>query len=456
MLFYGTLLSQSPNYTIEVTYNLYASGFDNNEYLYKTNSIDLTNSKKVNELIAELNNFKTVNQLFAETKIDTIQILENPKELLKYYNNKYIDWNEKQIEFISEKLSQLETYKNYFEDYLGSGCCIHMHQRYRDEYVVEVFENSNLINTYKSRKSIPNTRKIPWTNNDNELNYNTDIDKILFKAIGTNKKYHKILGRKNLTDYLVTEIIDYHNPTLYKLSAYDYFDELNELKSDFEILNIGELSGRGRYIWNERKTYYARLTNSLMLDRINIKFLATKNRKSIYSRDSIKADYKNLISRVQNIEFLTSYIQENPNAKLDIYYFNNRAINDYNIDSFNKNPEEWERHDQFLERNKKYKDVEPKPSYANEDATRVSKQLYTGCNYRFDKAFVEQAIFIEINNKENKENSVWYLLPDNTVLLYLMQGEKVLDYDYKEFGKFKGIQYPCALFDLKGNIIDNR
>jgi len=456
ILLSGNLLSQNTKNHIEVIYNLYATDFDNNEYLYKSNEIKINNTEKVNKLITELNHFKSVNQLFAETKIDTTFIREKPEKLIRYYNNSYIDWNEKQIEFISEKLSQLKTYKDNFEDYLNSGCCVHMHQRYRDEYVIKVFENNILTDTYKSRKSRPNTRKIPWKNNDNLVNFNLNIDKTLFNAIGNTKKYQKILGRKKLTKYLVKEIIDYHSPTLYKLSAFDYYNELNELKSDFEILNTGEMSGGGRYIWNEKKTYYARLTNSIMMERINIMFLVTEEKNSIYSRDSIKSDYKSIINRVQNIEFLTSYVRENPNSQLNIYYFNNSAINAYNIDNFNKNPEEWKKHDNFLERNKKYNDVEPKPSYANADATRVSKQLYTGCNYRFDKDFAEKAIFIELNNKENKENSVWYLLPDNTVLLYLMQGEKVLNYDYKEFGKFKGIQYPCTLFDLKGNIIDNR
>lgn len=37
-----------------------------------------------------------------------------------------------------------------------------------------------------------------------------------------------------------------------------------------------------------------------------------------------------------------------------------------------------------------------------------------------------------------------------------MQGEKVLDFEYSEFGKSKGLQYPCVLFDLMGNIIDRK
>ncbi|WP_372473924.1 hypothetical protein AB4865_01240 [Capnocytophaga sp. ARDL2] len=142
--------------------------------------------------------------------------------------------------------------------------------------------------------------------------------------------------------------------------------------------------------------------------------------------------------------------------KLDIYYFNNKPTNDYQIDGFNKNPEQWKRHDNFLESIKKYENTIPKPSFANDEAIDVSKCLYCGCNYRFEKDFAQQAIFIELNNKEAGENTVWYLLAGNTVLLYLMQGENVLDFHYTNFGDKKGLQYPCVLFDLEGNQIDRR
>jgi len=456
LFFSGTLFAQSPKYTIEVQYNLYATDFNSNEYLYKTNQINIDESEKVNQLISELKDIKSINRLFAEIKIDTTSINQNPKELIKFYDDKYIDWNNEQIRYTSEKLGQLETYKNYFADYLALGCCVGMHQRYRDEYLIKIFENDVLMDSFFSRKSLPNTKKIPWTNSNKKLNYNIEIDKIFFEIINNKRAFNETIKGNELTKYLVSKIIDHHKKTLYELSAFDYVTELEELKTDFEILNIGEVYGQGRYIWNAPKTYYARLKNYLMMPNINIMFLATKAGKSIYSRDSIKYNYKNIINRVQKIEFLVNYINNNQSTKLDIYYFDNKAINDYNIDNFNKNPDQWIKHDKFLESIKKYENQKTKPTYADEDAIRVSKELYCGCDFRFEKKFAEKAIFIELNDKEKKENSVWYLLPDNTVLLYIMQGEKVINYDYKDFGKFSGIQYPCVLFDLKGNRIDRK
>lgn len=456
LLFTTTLFAQSRKYTVEINYNLYATGFDNQEYLYKTNQINVKQSKKIIQLISELNNTKSLNQIFGESKIDTTSIIQNPKQLIKYYNDKYIAWNTKQIDYISEKLSQIETYKNYFAHYLELGCCVGMHQRYRDEYIIKIFENNYLVDTYTSRKSLPNTKKIPWTNSNKSLNYNILIDKIFFELIENKKAYNQTIEDSALTKYLVSKIIDYHKPTLYELSAYDYFEELNELKTDFDILKIGEVYGRGRYIWNEPKTYYARLINKLMLPQVNIMFLATKEGKSIFSRDNIKSDYSEIIKRVQGINFLTEYINKNPSVILDIYYFNNKPINEYNIDNFNKSPLEWKKQDDYIESLKWYEKNNIKPSFDINEAIKTSEKNNCGCNYRFERSFAEKAVFIELNNKNTKENSIWYLLPDNTVLLYLMQGEKVLDYDYTKFGKFKGIQYPCKLFDLKGNIIDRK
>lgn len=456
VFFTKILFAQNLNYTVDVTYNLYSIDFDNNESLYKTRKIDIKKSKKIKLLIQELINTKSINQLFAETKIDIPAILQNPSQLIKYYDDKYIGWNSQQIKYISEKLNNIDTFKNYFADYLESGCCVGMHQRYLDEYEIKVFENHTLIDIYTSRKSLPNTKKIPWSNRNNNFNYNNSIDDVFFELLDDKKGYSPIMATGELSKYLVSKIINHHKTALYELSAYDYFEELNELKTDFEILQIGEVYGRGRYIWNEPKTYYARLKNDLMLPQVNLMFLATKEKKSIYSRDSIKSDYKSIINSVQNINFLKEFISQNSNVNLDIYYFNNKTVNDYNIDGFNKNPTEWKKQDEYVESLKWGEKNNIKYTFGINEAIKTSERIHCGCNYRFDRSFAEKAIFIELNNKVAKENSIWYLLPDDTLLLYLMQGEKVLDYDYTKFGKYAGIQYPCVLFDSMGNIIDRR
>lgn len=446
------LFSQTIKHRIEITYNLYANSWEDEEYLHKTNTIFLENSKKKAQLIKELKTLKSFNSLFNEIDINTLIIRNNPQSLIKRYNEHNLSWNKQQLNYITEKLEDLEYYKTHFAQFLNSDCCYHINQWHRDEYIIKLYENDELINVYTSRKSIPNSRKIPWKNQGNEENYNIKIDEILFDIIKKTKSYQKLPDKSYLADYLAKRLFRSHIDTLYKLSAYDYLEELNELKSDFEILDIGEFFGRGRYIDYPQRTFYARLSNSKMPPNVNIIFSTTEEGKTIYSRNHIKNDYESILNRVQNIEFIANYLKQNPSTQLDIYYFNDKPINDYNIDSFNKNPIEWKKHDEYIESLKWYEKNDIEPSFNIDKALKNSERLHCGCNYRFEKEFADQAIFIELKDKISEENSVWFLLPDDTVLLYIAQGEKVLNYEFSKLGGF----FSCTLFDLKGNIIGKK
>lgn len=455
-MFSKVLFSQTTKHRIEITYNLYANSLEDEEYLYDTKKIYPKSSQKLHQLINELNTIKSFNALFSEIGIDTLRILNNPQSLIKLYNEHNLTWNKQQLNYITEKLGNLETYKTNLAQLLDFDCCYHMHQWYRDEYIIELYKDGKLINTYTSRKSEPDSRKIPWKNQENEKNYNIKIDKIFFDLIDKPKSYHKLPNKSYLTNFLVKQLFRSHISTLYKLSAYDYSDELNELKSDFEILDIGEFFGRGRYIDYSQRTFYARLTNSKMLPNVNIMFSATEEEgKTIYSRAYIKNEYGNILDRVQNIEFIINYLKQNPSTQLDIYYFNDKPINDYNIYSFNKNPIEWKKQAKYIESLKWYEENNIEPSFDINKAIKSSEKIHCGCNYRFEKNFADQGIFIELKDEISEESSVWFLLPDNTVLLYIMQGEKVLNYDFSRFEEFPGM-FPCILFDLKGNIIDRK
>jgi hypothetical protein len=189
-----------------------------------------------------------------------------------------------------------------------------------------------------------------------------------------------------------------------------------------------------------------------MLENVNLVFLASKTGKTIYSRDSLKKDYKRYIERVQSINFITSYLNSHPDTRLDIYYFNNKGINDYNIENVNKNPTTWARHDKWVESLKWYEKNNIKPSLDIEQSIKTSQQNDCGCNYRFDKSYIEQAIFFEIRDGEGN-SSIWFLLPDDKVLLYIMDSSRTLNFKRSDFNSTKeyGLIYPCALFDKNGN-----
>jgi hypothetical protein len=189
-----------------------------------------------------------------------------------------------------------------------------------------------------------------------------------------------------------------------------------------------------------------------MLDNVNFIFLAAKQGNTIYSRDSIKKDYKEYISRIQSINFIANYLKAHPNTRLDIYYFNNKGINNYNIESINKNPKEWKLHDDYLKSLETSQKLGVNLTFDIEQAVITSQQVHTGCNYRFDNSYLEKAIFFEITDDAGN-SSIWFLLPDGKVLLYIMDGETTLNLKRSDFNDNKGysLSYPCALFDSNGN-----
>ena len=444
--------------------NTYVNNFSGSDNIYRTDNYsvilhgnryflngDRIAKSKILNLLTELTKPNNTDNSLAKYEIDTNWIKNNPADLLSLYSDKErLEWNEQQKNFIFKELTNLKNYDYELNYYLSFGSSYTMHNSYKNAYIIKFYIKDKISNEIKSRKYVWGY-KMPWTNLSGDTIYNYNIETKLKKIISSNEKTKQPLENKKLLKYLVDKIVDNYMPTLYKFSAYSYQKEIEELKTDFEIVSFEEVYGRGRYISDEPKTMKVVLKNASMLNNVSLILLASKQGNTIYSRDSIKKDYKEIIKRIQSISFITSYLKENPTSKLDIYYFNKKGINKYNIESVNKNPTEWKKYDAFLESIKRYDTVAIKPTYANEEAIRVSKKVYCGCNYRFDKSYIEQAIFFEILDS-NKNNSIWFLLPDNKVLLYLMQGDKVLEYNYKEFGGDKGIQYPCKLFDTQGKM----
>ena len=471
---YFILISLSANSqilpdSIIITKNNYVNNFTESDslissenYLYNQNNGKYIRGKasisksKILRLKDEINSASNNVDLLTKFDIDTAWIKDNPEELRKLYSNKHynLEWNNQQKEYIYKKLSDLNNYNLGLRRYLSNGGSYTMHSYYRQEYIIKFYNNGLISNQIKSRKYVWGYQ-MPWVNQSNDTIYNLKIELLLKPYTGENKISKPQSGKK-LLKYLTNEIIDNNMQSLYKLSAYSYLKEIEELKTDFTIVSNEEVYGRGRYIWDEPKTMKITLKNEDMLPNVYLQFLASEVGKTIYSRDSIKKDYKEIINRVQSISFIMDYLKQNPDVQLDIYYFNNSGINQYNIDGVNKNPTEWQKQDDYIESLKWYEKSNIKPSFDINEAIKTSERNHCGCNYRFDNDFIKKAIFLELTNSVTRENSVWFLLPDNRVLLYIMQGNKVLKYDYELFGKYTGIQFPCVLFTSDGKIIENK
>lgn len=450
--------------SVVITYNTYVNNFSGSDNIYRTDSYSIIldgdkyflNGKriaksKILSLLTELTKSDNTDNSLAKYELDTNWIKSHPEDLLTLYSDKKrVDWNEQQKEFIFKKLTDLLNYKEELSDFLSNGGSYTMHHSYKNEFVVKFYTKGSIPNEVKSRKYVWGY-KMPWTNQSGDTLYNFNIEKNLKEILSTKEKLKAPLKGDKLQKYLVNKIIDNYMASLYKLSAYSYQKEIDELNTDFKVVSFEEVYGRGRYIWNEPKTMKIVLKNKLMYDNVSLIFLASKYGNTIYSRDSIKKDYANYINRIQSVKFISDYLILNPNSRLDIYYFNNKGINDYNIESVNKNPTTWARHDKWVESLKFYEKNNIKPTFDIDQSIKTSRQNDCGCNYRFDKSYIEKAIFFEIYDTNNN-SSIWFLLPDNKVLLYIMDNATALDFKRSDFGDKKdyGLLYPCALFDTEG------
>lgn len=419
-----------------------------NKRNYKLNRKTI-GASKVRRLNAAIKNSSVHSFSVSDYGIDTSWIKTHSKEMLERYSNKKdFSWNSQQRQYMNQQLGEIDQYQRHFLAYIEAGCCYGIHRNYRDELIIRVFRSGKVENELTSRKRNYGFY-MPWTNAFGDTIADHSIEKEL-AAVVTLNNIKPMLQGERLLKYLAEKIIEYHKSTLYQLEAYTFEEEIKELETDFKIKSFEELYTRGRYVWDEPSAFKIVLANDLMRKNVRLDFVASERNGTLYSRDSIKRDYRGIVQRVQSIDFITKFFEQDTLAQLDIYYFNNRGINKYNIESVNSNPEKWAKHDKYVKSLDWYKQRNISPSFDIDEAIATSRQLECGCNYRFDQSFIEKSIFFEIHDR-NGNSSIWFLLPDDRVLLYLMQGEKVLEHNYAEFGKSAGLQYPCVMFDSHGN-----
>jgi hypothetical protein len=438
------------------------SFFETGENIISSDTLIVTDKKKINQLFSALTKYDTQEKLLSKFGIDTNFIKNNPNQLLKLYDGRFkkkIDWNQQQKEFIYKKLTDPKTYFYELNNYITKKCIYNVYHNFLFEYIILSYYKDELTSTFTSNKS-KGGYYFPYVDQSKRIIYNFKIDNQINKLFNKKSKSNKMLQGKKLLNYIINKTIEDNIETLFKLSAFSYEREISELATDFEIISSEEVYGRGRYTWNEIKTIKVSLKNKYMLPNVYMQFLISEHEEKLYSRDSIKKDYKKIISQIQDIPFIKDYLQRDASSKLDIYYFNNSGINNYNIDAINKNPIEWKKQDEYIESLKWYEKNNIEPKIDIEKAIQTSEKNYCGCNYKFEKEFIEKAIFFEITSNINA-NSICFLLPDNTILLYYVgsydiKEASVFDIKMNDLGNKIQLPFACLRFDRNGNLIDKK
>lgn len=376
----------------------------------------ITTTKKINHWWQELNQFTDTTQLLTVFGIDTLQILQNPESLIAFYNgyNEHkINRNSQQKEFLMGLLGNTNVFKRELQN-LINGTKYSMHRPYCYNYTIKFYAKNNLIAHYTSSK-VGSGYCFTFVNQNNKAVYSFTIDKLLAK-IFQYKSYTPITG-KDLLKYLTNQIIRNNMATIYKLSSYTFKKEIDELSTDFSILSFEEVYARGRYIdLSDEMTIKIVLKNEIMLPNVYLNFMASANQGKLYTRDSIKVSYKNIINRIQNTPFIRKYLIEDSTARLDIYFFDSKGINQHGI----KN---------------------------------ITGRNYGSCNCKWDNQFVEQAIFFELEGIEIPP-SIFFLLPDDNILGYYVGSMQSITLFDKSAHKLS-INFPfvCLVLDKNGKLI---
>ncbi len=444
--------------------------------LYKSDTIVLTNKKKISKLLTELEKYDNEEQLLKKFKIDTAFIRNNLDTILKLYDgDAKFAWNEKQRKYILKKFINMD-YKEEVNNYLSNhypsrkyrkfsiSKLLRLRKRficgmavptYRDEFVISVFNRNKITNIFTSRQRISGYY-LPYKDLYGRVVYNYKVDNQLSDIFKQKLEFQNPLEGSNLLKYIVNNIIYKNNSNLYKLSPYSYEKEILELSTDFKILTFEEIPS----LEDDPKTIKITLKNEQMLPNVYLQFFADRHGESLYSRDSIKKDYKEILSRIQSITFLTDYLKTNSNARLDIYYFNNAGVNEHKIYEVNKTPKKWQEYDKYFESTKQYEKGNTKPSLNIDESMEISKRLYCGCNYRFERNFIKDAIFFSILIN-GCLISTWFMLPDDSVLLFYFGSRNLKDVSEicKGISKYAtNIKLPwaCLRFDKKGNLITKK
>jgi hypothetical protein len=274
--------------SIAITVNTYVNDYNGGDTIYESTHLVIKHEgskyklgakvigkNKISQLLNAIVRDSRFDNTLSSFDIDSAWIKKNPNELLKLYSNKNdLEWNEQQIQFIHKQLTTVKYYQDELNRYLSSGCCYTMHQNYRTEHGIKIYSDGKLTNEVESRRRVYGFL-LPWTDQSGTTHFTYEIESVLSDIMALRNERRPPMNGDKLLKYLVNQIVDYNMSTLYKLSAYSFQKEIDELKSDFDVKSFEEVYGRGRYIWNEPKVIKVELKNQFMKDNVSLKFMAT-------------------------------------------------------------------------------------------------------------------------------------------------------------------------------------
>lgn len=425
-------------------FSLYRNN-NNKKEKSKENDLELIKKvtlKQISNLINEIYNPMYDSLSLSILGVDTNYIKDNSKKYIRYckkrtYSNKLSD---EEIEYCYKELKDISNYEYALKREILSLNCGSLYP-VESNMKITLLYNDSIVILNSNNSSPSHFFIIPWIFEYSEKkSFNMNISKSLFEIFEDSVLLEKNIYNKNrLIDILVEdEVLDKITEGLKKISYKQFSEQIDQLKKQFEILNIEEKRGSSRYYNSEHQMFNIELKNSIMKKNVFLEFFVYNINGKLYPMDSILNNYQEIIGRIQSVDFLMDYISENPESRINIYYFDNSGINKDVIERFNGSPKGWKKYDNDKS--------EKKDEYLN---------LRCGCNFRLDNEYLKGSIVFDLEDKD-KLNSTWILLPDNTPVLYILDSDSIFNYSRKDLGfdQEHSFIYPCKKFDRKGKIIN--
>ncbi|MXN91046.1 hypothetical protein GR160_07370 [Flavobacterium sp. Sd200] len=256
---------------------------------------------------------------------------------------------------------------------------------------------------------------------------------------------------RELTHELANKIIIDNAQRLRELQAEKHSSYIEDLKKTFIVENAQVDKFTNMYLFL--------LRTADMPQNMHINFYATEQKNRLTTADSLVVKYKQIVYRINQISFINNYLQQDPETHLYIEFKNHKPIDSEIINEVNTNPALWAKHDKYQKEQEEHAEKYPESKQHLFDAIRYSVQQNCGCNVRYDENKIKDAISFKIvtpqAEHEGNGTSSWLLLPDGRILLYFMQGDKAMYFDYSTWGnKFTGVQRPCKVFDDQGKVLN--
>ncbi len=381
-------------------------------------------------------------------------ILSNADKLFSYVEDNCNHWTPQKITFVKQQLSEVDNFEQALNSVLVQGGFSSSDQGidfkaifyYKDLRPITIEANGNSMG-------------MPWKI-DSDLSFNPAIPILISQILPMNSSYNK--RRFNSQQWLIPALVNdiYHDKCekkMNELAILEFAKEVDELKAKYTIVSSSEYPYRDGYISGDKQVLKFELHDFFMLANLNIDLYLTREKNTIYSRDSILNKGFKLVQTVQEIPFIRNYLLADSSRKLMINFENGASINNTVIDGFNKSEIEWKNYDNdVLQRH--WMDSMKIGSGRDETAAlAVSKEIYCGCNFRLDNIFLRRGIYFVIHDENKGDWSNWIILPDSTIILWWVQGDGFLNYRNTDLGvDGKGLHNVCKKISRNGEIINDK